>query len=136
PLRSTRVPYTTLFRSQYGLRDSMLNSYNSATQDYQYHNRENEIVKKKLKLTSDDLLFLHRKAMEMGFWNVDDDMTTSRTDSLEGRAVPRYILEYKYKEKGETVTMDADYPGNPKMMDAPITTIETVLERMNIANAR
>ncbi|WP_240904774.1 hypothetical protein [Sphingobacterium sp. SGR-19] len=133
PFRYSDFEYISI---QYGSRDSMLNSYNSATQDYQYLNRENEIVKKKLKLTSDDLLFLHRKAMEMGFWNVDNDMTTHRADSLEGRMVPRYILEYKYKEKGKTVTMDADYPGNQKMMDAAKTTIETVLERINIANAR
>lgn len=121
---------------QYGLPDSMFNSYHSATQEYQYVNLENEIVKKKLKLTDDDLLFLHRKAMEMGFWNVDDDMTTTGTDSLEKQNVPRYILEYKYKDKGKTVTMDTDYPGNQKMMSAAKTTIEAVLDRINVANAR
>lgn len=133
PFRYSDFEYISI---QYGTPDSMLNSYHSATYDYQYLNRENEIVKKKLKLTSDDLLYLHRKAMEMGFWNVDDDMTTSRADSLEGRNVPRYILEYKYKEKGKTVTMDADYLGNQKMMDAAKTTIEAVLDRINVANAR
>lgn len=121
---------------RYGTPDSMFNSYNSATRDYQYLNREDELVKKKLKLTDDDLLFLHRKAMEMGFWNVDSDMTTPRADSLEGKNVPRYVLEYKYKEKGKTVTLDADYPGNPKMKDAAKTTIEKVLEIINIADAR
>lgn len=133
PFRYSDFEYISI---QYGTPDSMLNSYHSSTYDYQYLNRENEVVKKKLKLTSDDLLYLHRKAMEMGFWNVDDDMTTPRTDSLDGQNVPRYILEYKYKEKGKTVTMDADYPGNQKMMDAAKTTIEAVLDRINVASAR
>lgn len=133
PFRYSDFEYVSI---QYGVPDSMLNSYHSATQDYQYLNRDNEVVKKKLKLSDDDLLILHRKAMEMGFWNIDEDLKTPRTDSVEGRNVPRYILEYKYKEKGKTVTMDADYPGNQKMMDAAKTTIETVLERINIANAR
>jgi len=133
PFRYSDFEYIDI---RYGTPDSLLNSYNSATQEYQYLNRENEVVTQKLKLTSDDLLFLHRKAMEMGFWNVDDDMTTPRQDSLEGRHVPRYVLEYKYKEKGKTVTLDADYPGNQKMKDAAKTTIEKVLEMINIAQAR
>ncbi len=133
PYRFSDFEYITI---SYGTRDSMLNQYNSATQDYQYLNRSNQVVKQKLKLTDDDLLYLHRKAMEMGFWNVDDDMTTPRKDSLEGRDVPRYTLEYKYKEKRKQVTLDADYAGNQKMKDATKTTIEKVLEMINIANAR
>ena len=121
---------------QYGLRDSMLNTYNSATQDYQYLNKNNEVVKEKLKLSNDDLLFLHRKAMEMGFWNVDNDMTTPRQDSTQGVKVPRYILEYKYKDKSKRVVLDADYPGNQKMKDAAKTTIEKVLDRINVTYAR
>ena len=132
PYRFSDFEYLTI---QYGVRDSILNSFNSATQEYQYLNKQNEVVKKKLKLTDDDLLYLHRKAMEMGFWNVDDDMTTPRKDSLEGRDIPRYILEYKYKEKGKKVTLDADYPGNQKMKDAAKTTIEKVLDLINVANA-
>lgn len=133
PFRYSDFEYIEI---RYGKRDSMLNTYNSKTQDYQYLDRNNELVKKKLVLTSDDLLYLHRKAMEMGFWNVDDDMTTVREDSLAKPDVPRYILAFKYKEKGKTVTMDADYPGNQKMIDATKTTIEAVLERINVANAR
>ncbi len=121
---------------QYGLRDSMLNSYNTATQDYQYLNKSNELVKEKLKLSDDDLLFLHRKAMEMGFWNVDNDMTTPREDSTAGLKVPRYILTYSYKDKSKEVVLDADYPGNQKMKDAAKTTIEKVLDRINVTQAR
>lgn len=121
---------------QYGLQDSMLNTYNTATQEYQYINKNNQVVKERLKLSDDDLLFLHRKAMEMGFWNVDNDMTTPRQDSTEGAKVPRYVLEFKYKEKSKRVTLDADYPGNQKMKDAAKTTIEKVLDRINVAYAR
>ncbi|WP_437922019.1 hypothetical protein [Sphingobacterium sp. LRF_L2] len=133
PYRFSDFEYVSI---QYGLPDSMLNSYNSATQDYQYLNKDNKVIKTKLKLRDDDLLFLHRKAMEMGFWNVDSDMTTVRKDSLEGKDVPRYIVEYKYKEKGKKVVLDADYPGNQKMKDATKTTIEKILEIINIASAR
>ena len=121
---------------QYGTPDSMLNSYDSKTQNYQYLTNEDSLVKKKLKLTDNDLLYLHRKAMELGFWNVDDDMTTLRADSLAGKHVPRFVLTYNSKEKQKKVVLDADFEGNPKMKGAAKTTIDEVLRMINDANVR
>lgn len=133
PFRYSDFEYVDL---QYGEPDSMLNTYNSATQEYHFLNNQDSLVTTKLKLTDDDLLYIHRKAMEMGFWNVDDDMTTPRTSPEEGKKVPRFILEIKYKEKSKRVTIDTDYPGNPKMRDAAMTTVETVVQTLNRAYAR
>ena len=133
PFRFSDFEYVDL---QYGERDSMFNSYNSSTQEYNFLNNENKVVETKLKLTNDDLLYIHRKAMEMGFWNVDNDMTTPRDNPEEGKRVPRFILEFKYKEKSKKVTIDTDYPGNPKMRDAAMTTVETVIQTLNRAYAR
>lgn len=121
---------------QYGTQDSMLNSYNSKTQDYQYLTNEDSLVKTKLKLTDNDLLYLHRKAMELGFWNVDNDMTTQHSDSTMSKKFPRYILTYTYKEKQKKVVLDVDYAGNPKMKGAAKTTIDEVLRIINDANLR
>lgn len=133
PFRFSDFEYVDI---RYGEPDSMLNTYNSSTQEYHFLNNQNEVVKQKLKLTDDDLLYIHRKAMEMGFWNVDNDMTTPRDHPDEGKHVPRFILEIKYKEKGKKVTIDTDYPGNPKMRDATMTTVETVIQTINRAYAR
>jgi len=124
------------FDIRYGEPDAMLNCYNSMSRAYRFLNKQDQVVEKTLKLTDDDLLYIHRKAMEMGFWNVDDDMTTSRQDSADGKRVPRFVLELKYKQKGKRVTIDRDFPGNPKMRDAAMTTVETVIHTINRANAR
>lgn len=120
----------------YGTPNEMVNTYNSKTQHYQYLTNDNKLVKENLKLRDDDLLYLHRKAMELGFWNVDDDMTTVRQDSTQGVNVPRYKLKYVYKEKTKEVVLDADYAGTDKMKDAAKSTIDAVMTMLATAKAR
>ena len=120
----------------YGVPGEMVNKYNSKTQEYQYLTKDNQLIKDTLKMRDDDLLYLHRKAMELGFWNVDDDMTTPRKDSLDGKDIPRYILKYTYKEKSKEVTLDADYPGVVKMKDAAKSTIDAVMTMIAEIKAR
>jgi len=120
----------------YGTPDEMVNTYNSQSRLYQYLTKDDKLVRDTLKMRNDDLLYLHRKAQELGFWNVDDDMTTPRKDSTEGRDVPRFILKYTYKEKSKEVTLDADYAGHPKMKDAAKSTIDAVLTMLAEVKAR
>jgi hypothetical protein len=87
-------------------------------------------------MRDDDLLYLHRKAQELGFWNVDDNMTTRRNNPSEGNDVPRFILKFTYTEKSKEVTLDADYPGNPKMKDAAKSTIDAVMTMIAEVQAR
>lgn len=99
---------------QYGYRDSMLNKYDSRTDSYQYLNRKDSLVKTHLRLTNDDLLYLHRKAAELGFWDFPADETTEATKTK----VPRYIIQYNYKRKTKKVIFDANFDGHDKLVDA------------------
>lgn len=120
----------------YGLPGEMLNKYDSKTAEYQYLTKDNRVMKDTVKMRKDDLLYLHRKAMELGFWNVDDDMTTTRTAEADGKNFPRYILKYSYKEKSKEVVLDADYNGTQKMKDAAKSTIDAVITMIAEAQAR
>lgn len=121
---------------RYGFPDSMLNHFNSKTADYEYLTKDGQLIKDTLRLRNDDLLYLHRKAQELGFWNVQDDMTTSAADKKDLARVPRYTLTFKYKEKTKSVTMDADYAGNPKMFEAARTTVDEVMRMLASAKTR
>src|ERR1700761_1992597 len=57
------------FSFQYGTGDSLINKYDSKTGDYQYLNDHDSLIKKHLKLNSNELLYLHKKAAYWGFWN-------------------------------------------------------------------
>jgi len=120
----------------FGTPDEMLNKYDSKTTEYQFLTKDDKVIKDTVKFRKDDLLYLHRKAMELGFWNVDDDMTTPRANADEGKNVPRYILKYTYKEKSKEVVLDADYAGTQKMKDAAKSTIDAVITMIAEAQAR
>ena len=120
----------------YGTPDQMLNKYNSTTAQYQYITNDNRVLKDTVILRKDDLLYLHRKAMELGFWNVDDDMTTKHENPQEAKNIPRYILKYTYKDKSKQVTLDADFDGPVKMRDAAKSTIDAVITMIAEAQAR
>lgn len=120
----------------YGTPNEMVNTFNSETGEYQYLTRDNKLVKETIKMRKDDLLYLHRKAQELGFWNVDDNMTNSKRDSALNQEVPRYILKYVYKDKAKEVTLDADYVGPDKMKSAAKSTIDAVMTMIAEVKAR
>ncbi|WP_374164117.1 hypothetical protein [Arcticibacter sp. MXS-1] len=119
---------------KYGEGDSLVNQYDSKTRSYQYLNDRDSLIKKQVKLTKDDLLFLHRKAVEYGFWDFPSDLTVA--EGAGGARGPRYYLEYKYKRKSKKVTFDVNYNGNPKLKDAVRGLIETVDKTINTAEDR
>ena len=122
---------------KYGEPSRMLNDYNSKTSIFKYLNKRDSVVIDTVKLTKDDLLYLHRKAMELGFWNVDENLIgpAAQADSLHSK-VPRYQLTFHYKDKSKTVVMDADYNAVPKMGDAAKSVIDEVNRIIATAQAR
>ncbi|WP_261380960.1 hypothetical protein [Mucilaginibacter pallidiroseus] len=116
-------------RFEFGYNDSLLNKYNSATGDYQYVNRRDSVIKMNLKLNNDDLLYLHRKAAELGFW--DFPANELKKDSVERS--PRYLIQFNYKRKSKTVIYDAAYQGNEKLVDANQRLIKEIQKILTIA---
>ena len=120
----------------YGTPNEMINKFNSKTGEYQYLTVDNKLVKDTIKMRKDDLLYLHRKAQELGFWNVDDNMTNSKRDTSLNQEVPRYILKYVYKGKSKEVMLDADYVGPDKMKGAAKSTVDAVMTMIAEVKAR
>ena len=131
PYKFAEFEYLTF---KYGLGDSLENQYNSKTQVYQYLNDRDSLVKTKVKLTKDDLLYLHRKAADLGFWNFPSDMKA--TGVIDGKQQPRYYLEFVYKRKSKRINFDIDYAGKPELKDAVRRLITEVDDRIKAAEAR
>jgi len=122
------------FSYQFGPRNSLQNSYNSKTGEYQYVNDRDSVVKTQLRLSKDDLLYLHRKAAMLGFWDFPVNETG---DSVKtGRQPLRYVIEFKYQRKSKRVTFDKNYEGDPKLIDANEKMIKEVELVMAQAEAR
>ena len=126
------APYKfTEFKSfviKYGTSDSMLNQYNSKTGEYQYLNRKDSLIKTNLLLRNSDLLYLHRKAAELGFWDFPVQELADTT-KIKGKPL-RYYIEFNYQRKSKKVWFDELFDGDSKLKDANenlITEIKHIL---------
>ncbi|MEO6151123.1 MAG: hypothetical protein ABIN95_12635 [Mucilaginibacter sp.] len=119
----------------YGFGDSLVNKYNSKTHDYQYVNAADSLVKTKLKLNKDDLLYLHRKAADLGFWNFPVNEVNSAEVKPDPK-VPHYKVEFHYLRKTKAVYFAADYMGNEKLVDANQRLIKEIQRILTDAEAR
>jgi len=119
---------------KYGEGDALINQFDSATGRYQYLNMQDSLVTDTVRLRKDDLQYLHGKAAQLGFWNLPDDMTSG--GAATGNDVPRFYLQYNYKEKSKEVTLDVDFDGNAKMRDVAKTMMDEVMRVINDARDR
>ena len=117
---------------EYGYGDTLNNIYDSKTGEYQFVNRRDSIVKINLKLSKDDLLYLHRKAADLGFW---DFPANELNPDVKGR-VPRYVIQFNYLRKTKKVMYDASYNGAEKLKDANDRLIIEIKKILSDAEAR
>lgn len=114
---------------QYGDRDSLLNKFDSKTGNYQYLNSRDSLIKMRLHLTKDDLLYLHRKAADLGFWDFPENEIG---DSVKSGPQPvRYIIEFKYQRKSKRVVYDSNFEGDPRLIDANQRVIKEIMQVLN-----
>lgn len=112
---------------RYGEGEDLQNHFDSSTGLFTYLDRRDSLVTDTIRMRKDDLLYLHRKAAELGFWNLPEDMTGDReADTGASAPAARFVLQYNYLEKSKTVIYDSDFQGNPKMKDAARSVIDEV----------
>ncbi len=118
---------------KWGVKDTLENNYNSATGEYQYVTGADSTVRKKIFLKSDDILYMHAKANEIGLWNFPDTIGKKSPKSM---AVPRYDILFNYKKKSKHVIIYGDFDGNPKLLDAAVQMRKVIIETLNQAERR
>ena len=104
-----------------GIGDKYDKIYSSKSQVFQYLTVKDSLVKSKVKLSKDDMLYLHRKAAELGFWDWPEKMLGDSSSNS-----PRYYLEFDYQRKKKIIIIDASYDKNIKLRDAALELTKTV----------
>lgn len=120
---------------KYGLGDSLINRYDSKTGDYQFVDKNDSLQKTNVKLNKDDLLYLHRKAAEAGFWNFPEDLSGKNNPHHSANS-PHYYIEFKYQRKSKHVLFDVDFNEDPKLAEAARSLIKEISNTINDAEDR
>ena len=106
------------FTIQYGPGDSLINKYNSATGEYQFVDSHDSLVKMNLHLPKEELLYLHHKAAELGFWDFPSVEMGDTTQRRNGSRAPRYVIEFNYQRKSKKVLYDKSFDGDIRLKQA------------------
>jgi len=104
------------FQFKWGLGNNLVNSYDSATGEYKYLDAKDSLIKTNVKLRETDIIYLHNKADELGYWNFPDQIVNAGTD-LNKSKVLRYVFKFNYKRKSKQVIFVTDYNDIPKLRD-------------------
>jgi hypothetical protein len=115
------------FTFQYGTGDSMINKYDSKTGDYQYLNNHDSLIKTNLLLPQSDLLYLHRKAADLGFWDFPANEVNNDTTDRHGIKPPHYLIQFNYQRKSKKVLFDAAFNGDVRLKDANEQMIKEIM---------
>lgn len=123
------------FQFQWGAGNNLPNSYDSATGNYQYLNQKDSLVKTNVKLRENDIIYLHNKANELGFWNFPEVIANAGTD-LKKSTVLRYVFTFNYKRKSKKVIYLTDYNDIAKLRDVTNQMKTLVEQTINDAEER
>ncbi|RZK59700.1 MAG: hypothetical protein EOO91_04290 [Pedobacter sp.] len=93
---------------KWGVGDTLANSYNSATGDYQYLDTKDQLLKKKVKLHSNNVIFIHSKANELDIWSLPE-VIANRNEDLTSEKVLRYEMVFNYEKKTKKIIFMTDY---------------------------
>ncbi|WP_316767483.1 hypothetical protein [Pedobacter frigiditerrae] len=93
---------------KWGAGDTLANSYNSATGDYQYLDNQDKLVKKKVKLHSNNVIFIHSKANELDIWSLPE-VIANKNENLSSERVLRYEIVFNYEKKTKKIVFMTNY---------------------------
>ncbi|MVN21918.1 hypothetical protein [Mucilaginibacter arboris] len=120
---------------KYGEGNNLNNTYNSKTGRYQYVNNHDSLVVKTVHLNKDDLLYLHHKAAELGFWNFPKEVTNVENDPRFKNS-PHYFFAFHYQRKTKEVMFDEAFNGDVRLKDAAMRLAKEIEGRLADAEDR
>lgn len=116
----------------WGKTDSLLNRYDSKTGNYQYVDRRDSLHRTQVRLHSNEIIFLHHKINELGFWGLP---ATIGSPAIEGKT--QYALTFHYKGRSKTMKVyQAAAPSINLQLDSAMRLIGMVQAVIDEADNR
>jgi len=120
---------------KWGVGDTLVNSYNSETGDYQYLNHRDSLVKTKVKLRANEIIFLHSKANELDFWKMPNVIANPHADLKSGKIL-RYEIIFNYEKQQKKIVYLTNYSENPAIAASADELQKVISKTINEADER
>jgi len=120
---------------KWGVGDTLVNSYNSVTGDYQYLDNKDSLVRTKVKLNANNIIFLHSRANEIDLWTLPDVIANPNAN-LKSDKVLRYEMVFNYEQKTKKIIFMTDYDENINIATAAEKLQQLIVQTIEDAEAR
>lgn len=120
---------------KWGVGKTLVNSYDSKTGAYQYLDGKDSLIKTNVKLRTNDIIYLHSKANELGLWNFPP-VIANQGEDLTSDKILRYEMQFNYQRKTKKVIFMTDYNEIPKLKDVASQMQKLVSQSINDAEER
>ncbi|TKC01499.1 hypothetical protein [Pedobacter cryotolerans] len=101
---------------KWGLGDSLVNAYNSASGNYQYLDNRDSLITKKLKLRANNIIFIHSKANELDLWTLPN-VIANKNANLKTDQTLRYEIIFNYETKVKKIVFLTNYDEDMWVLD-------------------
>lgn len=110
---------------KWGLGDTLVNTYNSATGNYQYLDNRDSLIKKKLRLRANNFIFIHSRANELNVWNLPS-VIANKNANLKTNQTLRYEIIFNYETKVKKIVYLTDYDEDMVVLDRVAQLQQTI----------
>lgn len=105
---------------KWGTAKQLDNTYNSATGQFKYLDKNDSLISLNIKLNERDIKYLDSIAHVQGFFNLPE-VISNKEEDLDNPALLRYVIKFNYLKKSKEVTYFPNFNGNDKMKGAAST---------------
>lgn len=93
---------------KWGVGDTLQNSYDSKTGNYQFIDQREQLIKENFKLRTNNIIFLHSKINEQDLLNIPD-MVANPQANLKDPKVLRYEFKFVYDDTTKNIIYLTNY---------------------------
>lgn len=104
---------------KWGVGDTLQNSYDSKTGDYQFIDQRDQLIKEKFKIRTNNVIFLHSKINEQDLLNIPDTVANPQAN-LKDPKVLRYEFKFVYDDTTKNVIFLTNYDKDPVIRNRAI----------------
>ncbi len=97
---------------KWGVGDSLQNSYDSKSGNYQFLDQKDQLIKEKFLLRTNNVIYLHSKINEQDLLNVPDTIANVNAN-LKDSTVLRYEFKFVYDDMTKHIIYMTNYDKDP-----------------------
>ncbi|RZK42105.1 MAG: hypothetical protein EOO90_08485 [Pedobacter sp.] len=120
------------FSYKWGTGQQLDNAYDSESGDYIYLDNQDSLIKSNVKLRANNIIFIHNRISELGFWDLPSQLGTAKVNS----GILRYELQVNYLEKSKKIVFYADYDDDFNKLDSAKQIMQVIQSTIDEAESR